>query len=131
VGVFDRLRGRRPSGELQPLRMALAVLADVGIDARLLDDRAAWEVRRRAGSPCACVLASELRRDEQGKFGWPLLLRFGPGSPFAHSSEWQPLAERIVARLDDAGFEARWRGGRSDLIELRPRRRTATGQQPA
>jgi hypothetical protein len=127
VGLLERLRGRREGAELEPVRAALGVLRAGGIEARLLDAPAAWEALRRGGVACACLLEPELRRDAEGGLGWPLLLRFSPGSEFAHLSEWRPLAERVVAALGRAGFEARWRGGRSDVIELFPRGRRPLG----
>ena len=125
MGLLEWLRGRR-GVEPEPVRAALAALRAGGVEAQLLDAPAAWEALRRGGVACACVLESELRRDQRGELGWPLLLRFGPGSEFAHLSEWRPLAERIAAALERAGFEARWRGGRAELIELFPARRHPT-----
>jgi hypothetical protein len=105
---------------LQPVWAALEAVRAGGIEAQLLD-ASHWEALRRRGTACACILESELRRGERGELEWPLLLRLSPGAEFAHISEWRPLAERIVVGLEWAEFDARWRGGRSDVIELFPR----------
>jgi hypothetical protein len=123
VSLLARLRGRRHGAELQPVWAALEAVGAGGIEAQLVDAPRAWEELRRRGAACACVLESELRHGERGELDWPLLLRFSPGSEFAHISEWRPRAERIVVGLEWADFDARWRGGRSDVIELFPRPR--------
>ena len=119
MGLLQRIRGGRQNTELKTLQSALALLRDSGVDARLLQAPGDWDSLSRRGVPCAGVLQAELRRDGNGDLDWPVPLRFSPGSEFAHVSEWQPLAERIVTRLDPAGFEAYWPGGHSDVIELR------------